>query len=103
MAKRARAARREAERATEKVAREREKLARLEPGGAPAHPIDVTTAAVIEPHARSIPCPRCGEAPVRIEEHDAREIDGQHLRVVGARCPRCGAKRAIYFRIVPPN
>jgi hypothetical protein len=103
MAKRSRTVRREAERATEKVAKEREKLGRLEPGGAPSHAIDVATAAVIEPHARSIPCLRCGEQPVRIEEHEARVIEGQHLRVLRAQCPRCGAKRAIYFRIVPPS
>ena len=103
MAKRSRTVRREAERTTEKLAKERDKLARLEPGGAPNHPIDVPTAAVIEPQARSLPCPRCGEEPVRIADHEAREVDGHHLRVVGALCPRCGTKRAIYFRIVPPS
>jgi hypothetical protein len=92
--------RREADRAAEKLANQRERLARLEAGGAPDHPIDVTTAAVIEPQARSLPCPRCGEQPTRIDDHEAKAIDGHRLRVVAARCPRCGYERPIYFRIV---
>jgi hypothetical protein len=92
--------RREADRAAEKLANQREKLARLEPGGAPNHPIDVTTAAVVEPQARSLPCSRCGEQPTRMAEHEAPEIDGRRLRVVTVVCPRCGARRPIYFRIV---
>jgi len=95
--------RREADRAAEKLGKQREKLAGLEPGGAADHPIDVATAAVIEPHARSMPCPRCGEQPTHLAEHEAREIDGRRLRVVRVACPRCGAGRAIYFRIVMPS
>lgn len=100
MAKRSRTTRREADRAAEKLASARERLARLEPGGTPAHPIDVVTAAVVEPHARSLPCPRCGTQPTRIEDHEAREVEGRRLRVVRILCPRCGAERAVYFRIV---
>jgi hypothetical protein len=103
VAKRARTERRAAERAQEKVVRAREKLASLEPGGAPERPIDVTTASVIEPHARSLGCARCGEQPVRVAEHEAHREGGRHLRLVRVACPRCGAERGIYFRIVPVN
>ena len=103
MAKRARTDRREATRAAEKLARQREKLALLDPGGTPERPIDVTTAAVIEPHARAEPCLRCGERAARVAEHEAREIDGSRLRVVRIACPRCGAGRTLYFRIVQPS
>jgi predicted RNA-binding Zn-ribbon protein involved in translation (DUF1610 family) len=103
VAKRSRTERREAQRAADKLATQREKLARLEPGGAAEHPIDVATAAVIEPHARSLPCPRCGEQQARVDEHAAREVEGRRLRVVRTACPRCGAERTVYFRIVAPN
>ena len=103
MAKRSRTVRRETERAAEKLATQREKLSRLAPGGAAEHPIDVTTAAVIEPQARSIPCARCGTQPTRVHDHEAREIAGRRLRIVRAVCPQCGAERPIYFRIVLPN
>ncbi len=103
MAKRPRTERREAERAAAKLATQRDKLARLEPGGAPEHPIDVTTAAVIEAHARSLPCVRCGEQHARLDGHEARAVGGRHLRVIDSSCPRCGAGRTLYFRIVAPN
>jgi hypothetical protein len=101
--KRARTEKREAARAADKLALQREKIARLEPGGAPDRPNDVTTASVIEPHARALECLRCGEAGSRIEAHEAREIDGRRLRIVRVECPRCAAKRTIYFRIVQSN
>jgi hypothetical protein len=104
MTKRARTERREAARAAEKIARQREKLAVLEPGGAPERPIDVATAAVIEPQARSMPCLRCGaEGVARIEEHEARAIEDRRLRLVRLACGRCGAARVVYFRIVQPS
>jgi len=53
---RKRTARREQERAARRLVRDREKLAALSPGGSDAHPIDVTSAAVVEGRARAIPC-----------------------------------------------
>jgi hypothetical protein len=82
---------------------QREKLARLERGGTAEHPIDVTSAAIVEPHARSVPCARCGEQPTRVEEHEASEIGGRRLRVLRMMCPRCGAERPLYFQIVLPS
>jgi len=103
LAKRPRTEKRIAARAADKLARRRESLAALEPGGAPDRPIDVTTASVIEVHARALACLRCGESGVRIEEHEAREIEGRRLRVVRVACPQCGARRVVYFRIVESN
>lgn len=94
--------RREAQRAQQKIARQRERLFLLGPGGSHERPVDVGSASVIEVHAKATPCPACG-GEHRIDSHDAETIDGAALRVVRAHCHQCGAKRAIYFRIVAPN
>lgn len=100
MAKRSRTERREREREAQKIARARVKLATLEPGGAPEHPIDVDSASVIEPHAVSLPCAACGERAVRADEHVAVTLEGERrLRVVRARCASCGHRRDVWFRI----
>jgi ribosomal protein S27AE len=104
MAKRSRTERREATRAAVKLAERREKLAVLEPGGAAARAIAVGTASVIEPHARSLPCARCGaEASLRVDAHEAIVIEGERFRLVRLQCSRCGAPRSVYFRIVLPS
>ncbi|MRG93360.1 hypothetical protein [Polyangium spumosum] len=94
----ARAARREAERAAVKLARDRERLASLEPGGAPSLPIEITSASEVEIAARGKPCARCG-GEVRVEEHLAETVGTSRLRVARVFCPACGARRAIYFRL----
>jgi hypothetical protein len=95
---RARTLRRERARADEKLARDREKLARLEPGGSPDRPVVVVSASLIEVHARTLRCTRC-ESDLRIEEHVAPTVAGQRLRVVKMVCPRCGTRREAWFRI----
>lgn len=97
MSRRDRTERREAERAAKKLARARLKLAVHEPGGSPDRPIEVTSASVIEVHAKGTPCAACGEHGVRVEEHEARE----GLRIVDVLCPRCGARRDVFYRIGP--
>ena len=57
--KRPRTERRERERALDKLARDREKLARLELGGSAERPIELESASQVEPHARSLRCTRC--------------------------------------------
>lgn len=95
-----RAERRLAEREAAKLARARMKLAAMEHGGAQDRPIEVTSASTVEPHAASLPCAGCGETGVRVEEHVAITTDDERrLRVAHVRCPRCGARRSIYFRI----
>ena len=97
---RARTERREQARALEKVARDREKLARLEAGGSPERPIRLESASQVEVHARSLPCTRCAAEP-RVEEHLARVVDEQRLRLVRLACPMCGARREVWFRLDP--
>jgi hypothetical protein len=101
MAKRrpsARTERRERERAAEKLVRDRERLARLEPGGAPERPIPVDSASQIEPHAVSMGCLRC-EGDLRVDEHAAVSVDGASLRRVTLLCARCGSRRDVWFAI----
>jgi hypothetical protein len=93
-----RAARREAERDAMKLARDRERLAALEPGGSPERPIEITSASEVEVTARGMVCPRCS-GEVRIEEHLAETVGGSRLRIARVVCSFCRAQRSIYFRL----
>ena len=104
MSKRARTQRREAERDARKLAEARRKLAALEAGGSPERPVEVVSASTIEPQAQSTACVVCDAPSMRIDEHvvethGASADGGRRLRVVRVRCPRCGDRREIYFRI----
>lgn len=91
---RKRTERRALERDLKRQIEQRDKLAALEPGGAADRPIEVATAALIEPMARASRCPRChGES--RLEEH----VVENSVRVARVRCTACNSPRAIYFRI----
>jgi hypothetical protein len=92
--KRPRTLRRRVERATEKLEDAREKLARVSVGGSTVRPIEVASAAVIEPEAIALGCARC-EGEVKLEDHDA--VEG--LRRVRTRCKRCGHVREVWLRI----
>lgn len=82
----------------EKLARDRQKLALLEPGGAWDRPIEVGSSSLVEPRARAMPCVRC-EGEVRVDEHTAEEIGGMRLRLAHVRCTSCGLERRVFFRI----
>jgi hypothetical protein len=88
--------------ASEKVFRARSKLLELEPGGSEANPLTVSTAAVIEPKARSVRCPRCDEA-FDVESHDAEVGEHGRLRRVQLRCRQCGTTRSLWFRVTAPS
>lgn len=94
----ARNLRREATRSAEKLARDRERLARVEPGGSAGRPIEVESASQIEPHALAMTCLRCNGSN-RLAEHTAATIEGERLRRVSLLCSRCGVLRALWFRI----
>ena len=96
--KRSRTERRERERAAQKLARDREKLARLEAGGASDRPIELASASQVEVHARSLGCARCG-GETRVVAHEAHVVREQRLRLVRLVCARCGASREAWFRI----
>ncbi|MET0341792.1 MAG: hypothetical protein ABW252_12380 [Polyangiales bacterium] len=83
----------------ESLVSDREALRRLEPGGSREHPLDVSSASVVETRAASERCFRC-DAPLRVEEHASERSASGLLRVVKLRCPQCGATRALYVRIV---
>jgi hypothetical protein len=95
---RPRTARREAARSKEKLARAREKLARLEVGGSPERPILLESASQVEVHASSLRCTSC-DGELRVDEHLARTIADQRLRLVRLVCPRCSARRDAWFRL----
>jgi len=99
---RARSARRQLERDTAKLTRDRERLAMLEPGGAAERPLEVDSASQVEPEARSQRCLRC-EGELVIDEHAAQTVGNDRLRVARLACPRCGARRALWFRLRAPN
>jgi len=91
-----RARRLEAEGLAMERARDRRE-ARL-PGGSPAHPIEVASAAVIEPRASSLPCPRCS-SPAHVDTHEVETHEGRRLRVTRMRCGTCSHRRELYFHV----
>jgi transposase-like protein len=96
----ARTARRALERAEEKLAQERVRLFTWEPGGTSERPLDVPSASVVEAHASSVKCPRCGGLH-EVVEHAAIVTPGaQRLREARLRCRTCGTRRSLFFRIV---
>jgi transposase-like protein len=107
MAKRApkrsdRTVRREQERAQTRLESDRERLFALSPGGSPERPLGAASAAVIEGHALSVPCPRCG-ANHELLEHSAHVRQGVRLRETQLRCRQCGSQRSLWFKIVGPS
>ena len=101
---RPRAKRRESQRAGEKLKAARERLFQLEIGGSPERPLPVVSAAVVEAHAESVPCPRC-EGKHEVVEHVAVTVSRVRLREARLRCRQCGTTRSLWFRIsdVGPN
>lgn len=95
---RPRAQRRERERHLKDLIRDRERLVRLEPGGAPERAILVPSVSVIEGSARSTPCHQC-DGELALLEHAAERQGDEVLRVVRSACKRCHAQRAIWFRL----
>jgi predicted RNA-binding Zn-ribbon protein involved in translation (DUF1610 family) len=94
-----RTVRREQERTTNRLREDRERLFRLEPGGNTDHPLDASSAAVIEAHAASVPCPQCG-AVQEVTEHVALIHHAVRLRETKLRCRQCGSTRSLWFKIV---
>ncbi len=88
--------RRARERAGRRLVRDREKLATLETGGSSAHPIEVTSSAVVEVRVHSMRCPQCAGAYAIVDHRSA----GSGIRPVDVRCNMCGTARTVWFRIV---
>ena len=101
---RPRVERRAAQRAVSKLQSARERLFQLEVGGSAERPLSITSAAVVETHAESVPCPRC-EGRQQVAEHVAVTVAGARLREARLICRQCGTRRSLWFRIsdVRPN
>jgi len=97
---RARTQRREAQRSISKLQSAREKLFGLELGGSPERPLEVSSPALVEPHAQSVPCPRC-DGKHDVLEHVALTRGEVRLREVRLNCRQCGSLRSLWFRIRP--
>lgn len=95
---RPRATRREEQRALAKLQAARERLFALETGGSAERPLSIVSAAVVETHAESVPCPRCASRH-EVLEHVAVTIAGVRLREARLRCRQCGTERSLWFRI----
>jgi hypothetical protein len=89
-------------RVREKLARELEALARLEPGGAPDKPLLIDSPVLVDTRAVAKPCLLCGGS-MRLDAHTAEVVDGVRLRVASVVCTACGTSRAIYFRLDEPS
>jgi hypothetical protein len=95
---RSRTDRRQAERDATKLREARERLYRLELGGSAERPFPISSAAVVEGHAESVPCPRC-EGRQQVTEHVAVTVAGVRLREARLTCRQCGTPRSFWFRI----
>jgi hypothetical protein len=96
---RARTVARQSRQSDDKLVRARAKLLDLLPGGTREAPLDVASAALVEPKARSVQCPRCDE-PFTLEAHEAHTGNQGRLREARLRCRICGDRRSMWFRIV---
>lgn len=89
-------------RVDDKLARAKSKLLDMLPGGTRALPLEVASATLVEPKARSVECPRCDE-PFTLEAHEAHSGDGGRLREARLHCRLCGERRSMWFRVVAPS
>jgi hypothetical protein len=80
--------------------RDRERLARLLPGGTPERPIEIESPSQVEVIAAATPCPLC-DAMLQPSAHEAMVHGAERLRIARTRCAACGAEGALYFRLRP--
>ena len=87
--------RRARERAARRLVQDRERLARLSPGGSEERPIEVDSPAVIEGRVGSLRCPQCA-GQYALHDHQSA---GPGLRVVSVSCRVCRVPRQLWFRL----
>jgi hypothetical protein len=87
--------RRARERDARRLVRDRERLARLSPGGSADKPIEVDSPAVIEGRVGSLRCPQCDGA-YALDDHQSA---GPGVRVVSVTCRDCRVSRQLWFRL----
>lgn len=98
---RPRRAKREQARALRKQVRDTEALATKLPGASSEHPIDVTSASVVEGAARATPCIQCG-GDLDLRGDRAASTARGVLREIALVCRQCHAPRVFWFRVAPP-
>ncbi len=82
--------------------RDRDLNMRSQRGGAPDRPVLVDTASVIPGRAARFHCNQCNGA-LRFSDHMPVTSGDVRRRRVDAQCSLCGARRSIWFEIVPPR
>lgn len=98
---RPRTARRAAEQEVRRLVRKLDRLESDLPGGAPARPLAVSSASVVEVRARAERCLACqGELALRAHEADGPD---RQLRRVDLMCTACRRPRRLWFRIELPT
>jgi len=98
--KRARSARREGDRDVVKLRTAIVRAYAGEAGGSVGRPIELTSAAQVEPDAESRACPYC-TGNLWAQGHDVVEHDGQRLRVARLVCRSCHARWDRFYRLGP--
>jgi hypothetical protein len=95
---RPRTRRRAAEQDLRRLGHKLDRLGTELPGGAPARPIGVTSASVVEIRARAARCLTC-DGELVLSAHDAEGAAGAQLRRVDLVCAGCRKPRSLWFRI----
>lgn len=98
---RPRAARRAAAQASRRAVDRVERLGTQLPGGAPEHPLSVSSASVVEVRARAHRCLVC-DGELELRAHVAEPDWLEAHRRVDLSCRACGRERQLWFRIEPP-
>lgn len=101
MKKRLRTLRRAEQRKKEKLREDLERLAHLDEGGTPTHPIEISSPVQVDARTEATPCPLCA-GRLQLDEHTAETVDGARLRVARCHCIECGTRREIYFHLRNP-
>lgn len=68
------------------------------PGASPGSPLEVFSAAAVEPRVEALPCPRCG-GRCHVIEHAVHHTGEARLRRVTTRCGGCGDQRDVFLRL----
>jgi len=72
------------------------------PGADPRAPLEVFSAAAVEPRVEALPCLRC-TGRCHVVEHAVHQAGDTRLRRVSTRCGACGHERDLFVRVRKPE